>query len=184
MRISFNRGAVVTPALLALALAACDSGPTAPRHDPAEVTMAAVGMAQGLRPVSSTNGSIELACPAGGTIVLEGTSAAEQDGDQLIHRWDRTTTHDACGFTHRGSVVRLDGVLQNTGEARYQSTAGNLPTLISQQGTQVGSLTTTYDGVVTACTYDLTMAYDVTTSEHVVTGEVCGRQIDVRHTLP
>jgi hypothetical protein len=126
-------------------------------------------------------------CPAGGTRSFSGSSKQSFDASERVVSvaWSNTQAHQECAFPRRrgqGMVVTvIDGSVMVTGEASYRLPAarGEARTVLTYRRNREGSITTTVAGRTSTCVIDIVEQYDPATNAFTVTGEVCGRVVDV-----
>jgi hypothetical protein len=70
------------------------------------------------------------------------------------------------------------------GEARFGEAVNGHMQLTHQQSSQTGSMTITVDGVSRTCAYDMQHEFESASRTYHITGTACGREIDIRMSLP
>lgn len=160
------------------AFAACGDDPVAPPLDDVDVAFAAASLALTIPP----NGpdSVDIPCPEGGRLVVEGTNTLYEDPDSAIHEFNQTVLYDGCAFRFQNRDVTTEGNLILVGQGHYgPQSIDTRRVLMSGQSTQGGALTSTYEGQTVACGYNLSITIDTVTYEQNITGTVCNEPIDI-----
>jgi hypothetical protein len=129
-------------------------------------------------------------CPVGGTRSFSGSSSQSFDASERVvtATWSNTQVHEGCAFPRRHGqrrvVTVLDGSVTVTGEASYRLPAGRGEgrTVLAYRRTRAGSITTTVAGRTSTCVIDVVELYDPATNAFMVSGEVCGRVVDIAGT--
>jgi hypothetical protein len=172
-------------AIASIGFAACSDGPSGPQSS--ENDELARLMFFGMDPVAlsalPTAGpiSLEHPCPAGGKLRREGNHAVERVGNTLVATWNFVLTHSDCAFDGPFGRLVTNGSTRNEGHARTNATAqaGERPNILEYSAHQVGTMSTTHNGVTRTCSTDVTQTYDVQAQSMRLTGTVCGNAIDV-----
>lgn len=176
-----RRSGVVSLALMAaavIAVAACSDDPVAPAPSDVDVTFAAAGLALTIPPNGAD--SVDIACPEGGRLVVEGTNTLVEDPDSAIHQFNQTIQYDDCMFRFQNRDVTTNGSLLLVGQAHYgPQSIDTRRLLMSGMSTQGGTLSSTFDGETKTCGYNLSITIDTTTYEQDITGTVCNQPIDL-----
>jgi hypothetical protein len=186
MRTVQRRASALLLTLIA-ASAGCDSEPTEPAgNEAADFVTAIAGLSMAsMEPASLTpDRRHEQPCPAGGRLIVEGTSSHEPRDDGSRHTWDTTMTHEDCGMQVRGTVLTANGQMHLSGEAHFGPPENHRAPLLMQESHQVGSMTIVGDGVSHNCSYDLTHTFDRAAGNYRIMGIACGRSVDMRVPLP
>ncbi len=117
------------------------------------------------------------ACPAGGSISVEGEITIDGDRESGTVTVDLTATrtHDDCTFERNGGTVTVNG--SGTITAHRNLVDGEPVGL--QTTTNEGSNTITRDdGESRTCSFSITSVRDPEAGTLTVTGNMCGREID------
>lgn len=192
----------IAPALVLLALAACDDGAgpdaadlTADEAVALSEAMAdddfayAGGLAQAgdpagegvaLDPVTATTEfSGTRPCPVSGQVAVEGTRVRTWDPDTQAGTSDLsfTKTHQACARTVRGVVITVNGDPNIAVEAHHAWADGGWSGLqtLSIQG---GFTWLTEDGREGRCAIAIEASYDPGTMTRTVSGTICDRTFE------
>jgi hypothetical protein len=173
----FVAGAIA--ALLAT-IAACDSQPTGPSSDHADLVMAITSQSLTLQPAGESSADRYVQpCPDGGQMVVEGSFAFTSEDQVFVHRWDQTMRQEDCAMTANGRSVVANGAMHVFGEARFgQPVDGTAPILMQESG-QTGTMTVTVDDKSFTCDYDLTHTYEPQSDDYRITGTICERAVDL-----
>ena len=198
-----SRGFLALFTISLFALAGCDGG-TAPDDqdltsddadaiasfmfdvDAFSVAMADLASAAGTRSFTRT-----APCPAGGSINVSGSGESSTNLETRVvsTKWTHTNTHAACAITRtRGDrtwTAVVDGSVTGSGTSSYQlpETRGGQRTLLSWASTTVGSTTTKVGDRTNTCAVDMKQAWDPVKQVFIITGTMCGRQVDTTRSL-
>lgn len=143
--------------------------------------MAVAALTSAMRPASLGSGETFIhPCPAGGRLVIDGTTDFEYSEEGTTSRWDMTMRHEDCGVAFNGRTATTDGELRVWGEARHGPPTGQTSPLVFQQSYQRGELTTALDGQSIVCGYDVSHVFRPASNDYLVSGTVCGRSISLR----
>ncbi len=198
----------VLPALMALALAACDSdsptvgaGASLTQDEAMELASAwdevgagvmdgYGGPSQALLPGGPAEATATIqftstrACPSGGTATLQGSREVQRDGQGSGSvQFAATRTDAACAFpARRGAgtttVTGTPGVRLTSQQAW---TAGQPGTRTSTQRGSFG-WTRSETGASGSCTVDLTSTWNPAMRTYTLNGTFCGRTVSVTRT--
>ena len=187
------------PALVVLALAACDdaAGPDAGDLSAAEVAAlsdamvdadfaltgdvaaadAATGLPVAAEPITATTEFTRTrTCPAGGQVVVEGSHVRVWDRDTHSGSSDLalTKTHQACARTVDAVTITLNGDPDVAVEAHHAWADGQRdgPQTLTMLGAVAWSAD---DGREGRCTIDVSAVFDPDTHTRTVTGTFCDR---------
>jgi hypothetical protein len=167
-------------AVLLAAIAACDSQPTGPANDRAELVMAITSLSMTQRPAGGAPPERYVQpCPDGGQLVVEGTFTFTSENEVLVHRWDQTMRQEDCAMTANGRSVTANGAMHVFGEARFGEPVDGVAPLLMQQSGQTGTLTVTVDDTSFTCDYDLTHTFEPQSDDYHITGTICERAVDL-----
>jgi hypothetical protein len=164
------------------AASGCDSSPTEPDPANAQIAMAFAAMTA-TAPVSNTDDQFVLACPAGGSLIIDGTTTLDIQDNVTVSTWDHTSVYDDCAIDHNGRIVTANGQIELEGEARFGGSVNQLRQLTYQQSSQTGSMTIVVDGRSSTCMYDMHHEFEPTGNTYHITGTACGRAVDMRLSL-
>jgi hypothetical protein len=179
----FRSVTVVGLAVSLVAASGCDSSPTGPESDHTQIAIAFATMAS-TAPVSNPDGQLVHPCPAGGSLIIDGSSTHEVQDDVLVATWNHTTLYDDCAINRNGTTVIATGQMELVGEARFDAIVHGHRQLTYQQSSQTGSMTIVYDGMSRTCAYDMQHEFESASRTYHITGTACGRAIDMRMSLP
>ncbi|MGH7554463.1 MAG: hypothetical protein ACREMQ_15770 [Longimicrobiales bacterium] len=175
-----------TLAIVTIAIVACDDGPSEPQtpenDEIARLTFFGMDPAAlSALPLQAGPMNLEHPCPAGGKLRRDGTHAVERVGNTLVATWNFTLTHSDCAFDGPFGRLVTNGSTHNEGHARTNATAqpGERPAILEYSAHQVGTMSTTHNGVTRTCSTDITQTYDVQAQSIRLTGTVCGAAIDI-----
>lgn len=176
---------IVATTTLAVALSAfcasCDDAPTDNGGDAAQAAMAILNMSFTQRPATLHGAEPYVqACPSGGQFVVQGQQSIASEGSVTVSRWDETMRYQDCAMSYHSADAVATGEMHLVGEARFGPPVDGVLPMLSQESSQVGTMTTTFGGASTTCDYDLTHTFDADAGNYHISGTACGRSVDVR----
>ncbi len=179
MKRDLFRPGMIAAALALGLLTACDAGPSEPPEP--SLTDAAMSFIQ----LDATNlmaheDSVETACFAGGTRIVEVSLSTERQDDVVVRRNRFVTRFVDCGLWRNGQVITTNGEMVRTGETHLVNDQAMWPDgVLYQEGRQLGTLTLEDEsGDVETCEYDLVEVSRPAEGYFSFKGTACGVAVD------